>query len=109
VKQIIIFIVAGLIVAGCCSTRNDLQHSSTSDLQLRRYELKHCLSMARTSWDKQPLHSNAHNDVEENLDEKQAIEGEITRRGVTDYRRIPLGAYRSVRDHCNCQCWVVTL
>jgi hypothetical protein len=109
VKQIIIFIVAGLIVAGCCSTRNDLQHSSTSDLQLRRYELKHCLSMARTSWDKQPLHSNAHNDVEENLDEKQAIEGEITRRGVTDYRWAPSGPYRAVRDHCNCQCWVVTL
>ena len=108
-KQIIIFIVAGLIVAGCCSTRNDLQHSSTSDLQLRRYELKHCLSMARTSWDKQPLHSNAHNDVEENLDEKQAIEGEITRRGVTDYRWAPSGPYRAVRDHCNCQCWVVTL
>jgi hypothetical protein len=109
VKQIIIFIVAGLIVAGCCSTRNDLQHSSTSDLQLRRYELKHCLSMARTSWGKQPLHSNAHNDVEENLDEKQAIEGEITRRGVTDYRWAPSGPYRAVRDHCNCQCWVVTL
>jgi hypothetical protein len=109
VKQIIIFIVAGLIVAGCCSTRNDLQHSSTSDLQLRRYELKHCLSMARTSWDKQPLQSNPHNDVEENLDEKQAIEGEITRRGVTDYRWAPSGPYRSVRDHCNCQCWVVTL
>ena len=108
-KQIIIFIVAGLIVAGCCSTRNDVQHSSTSDLQLRRYELKHCLSMARTSWDKQPLQSNAHNDVEENLDEKQAIEGEITRRGVTDYRWAPSGPYRSVRDHCNCQCWVVTL
>ena len=108
-KQIIIFIVAGLIVAGCCSTRNDIQRSSTSDLQLRRYELKHCLSVARTSWDKQPLQRNAYNDVEENLDEKQAIEGEITRRGVTDYRWIPSGAYRSVRDHCNCQCWVVTL
>ena len=108
-KQIIIFIVAGLIVAGCCSTRNDVQHSSTSDLQLRRYELKHCLSMARTSWDKQPLQTNAYNDVEENLDEKQAIEGEITRRGVTDYRWAPSGPYRAVRDHCNCQCWVVRL
>ena len=65
--------------------------------------------MARTSWDKQPLQTNAYNDVEENLDEKQAIEGEITRRGVTDYRWAPSGPYRAVRDHCNCQCWVVTL
>ena len=54
-KQIIILIIAGFIVAGCCSTQTDIQRSSTSDLQLRRYELKHCLSMARTSWDKQTL------------------------------------------------------
>ena len=39
-KQIILLIIAGLVVAGCCSTRNDFQHLSTSDLQLRRYELK---------------------------------------------------------------------
>jgi len=32
--------------------RNDTQHLSTSDLQLRRYDLKHCLSMARTSWNR---------------------------------------------------------
>ena len=108
-KQILILIIAGLIVAGCCSTRNDIQRSSTSDLQLRRYELKHCLSMARTNWDKQTWHSNAYDNVEENLEEKQAIEGEITRRGVTNYHWAPSGTYRSVHDHCNCQCWVVTL
>src|SRR3954454_20479755 len=101
--------IAGLILAGCCSTRNDIQRVSTSDLQLRRYELKHCLSMARTSWGKQPVQSNAYHDVEENLQEKQAIEGEITRRGVTDYRWTPSGAYRSVHDFCNCPCWVTTL
>jgi hypothetical protein len=109
VQQIIFSIIAGLVVAGCCSTRNDIQHLSTSDLQLRRYELKHCLSMARTSWDKQPLQSNAYNDVEADLEEKEAIEREITRRGVTDYHWPPSGTYRYVHDHCHCQCWVVTL
>ena len=69
-KQIIFSIIAGLVVAGCCSTQNDIQRSATSDLQLRRYELKHCLSMARTSWDKQPLQSNAYNDVEADLARK---------------------------------------
>ena len=77
-KQIIFSIIAGLVVAGCCSTRNDFQHLATSDLQLRRYSLKHCLSMARTSWDKQPLQGNAYNDVEADLAEKEAIEKEIT-------------------------------
>jgi hypothetical protein len=109
VKQIMMLMIAGLILAGCCSTRNDIQRVSTSDLQLRRYELKHCLSMARTSWDKQVAHSSVYNDVEENLEEKQVIEGEITRRGVTDYRWTPSGGYQRSDRHCNCQCWVVTL
>ena len=109
VKQIIFSIIAGLAMGGCCSTRNDIQRLATSDLQLRRYELKHCLSMARTSWDKQVGHGHAYNDVEEDLEEKQAVEGEITRRGVTNYHWMPSGAYRSEHDHCNCQCWVVTL
>ena len=108
-KQMIFSMIAGLVVAGCCSTRNDIQHSYTSDLQLRRYELKHCLSMARTSWDKQPVQSNAYNDVGEDLEEKQAIEGEITRRGVTAYHWTPAGAYRSRHDHCHCEHWFVTL
>jgi hypothetical protein len=96
-------------VAGCCSTRNDIQHLSTSDLQLRRYELKYCLSMARTSWDKQPLQSNADNDVRDDLEEKEAIEQEITRRGITDYHWPPSGTNPYVYDRCHCQCWVVTL
>ena len=108
-QQTIFSIITGLVVAGCCSTRNDIQHLSTSDLQLRRYELKHCLSMARTSWDKQPLQSNAYNDVEADLEEKEAIEQEITRRGVTDYHWPPSDTYRYVHDRCHCQCWVVTL
>ena len=95
-------------MGGCCSTRNDIQRLATSDLQLRRYELKHCLSMARTSWDKQVGHGHAYNDVEEDLGEKQAIEGEITRRGVTDYSRAPAGPYGYAHGHCHCQDWVVT-
>ena len=108
-KQIILLITAGLVVAGCCSTQNEIQHLSTSDLQLRRYELNYCLSMARMSWDKRPWQSNAYDEVNADLEEKEAIEREITRRGVTDYRWAPSGPYRAVRDHCNCQCWVVTL
>jgi len=109
VKQIIFSIIAGLVVAGCCSTHYDIQRSATSDLQLRRYSLKHCLSMARTSWDKQSVQSNGYNDVEADLQEKEAIEQEITRRGVTNYHWAPSGTSRYVHDRCHCQCWVVTL
>jgi hypothetical protein len=109
VKQILLLIIAGLVVAGCCSTQNEIQRLSTSDLQLRRYELKYCLSMARTSWDKRQLQSNAYDDVKDDLEEKEAIEREITRRDVTDYHWPPSEAYRYVPSHCHCQCWVATL
>ena len=85
VKQRLLLMVAGLVVAGCCSTQKDLQRLSTSDLQLRRYELMYCLSTTHMSWDKQPVQSNAHDDVRADLEEKEAIEREITSRGVTDY------------------------
>ena len=101
--------IAGLVVTGCCSTQNDLQRSPTSDLQIRRYELKYCLSTTHMSWDKQPLQSNGYNDVRDNLDEKAAIEREITRRDVTDYHWPPWVPNRYTRDRCHCQCWVVTL
>ncbi len=60
------------------------------------------------SWDKQPLQSNGYNEIRDNLEEKAAIEREITRRGVTDYRP-PWVTNRYIRDRCHCQCWVVTL
>ena len=108
-KQILLLITAGLVVAGCCSTQNELQHLSTSDLQLRRYELSYCLSTPRISWDKQPLQSNAYDDVKADLEEKEAIEREITRRGVTNYHW-PLSVTDPyLHDHCRCQCWVVPL
>jgi hypothetical protein len=109
VKQIILSIIAGVVVAGCCSTRNDIQHSATSDLQLRRYELKHCLSLAHTSWDKQLWQSSAYDDVQADLEEKEAIEREITRRGVTDYYWTSSDPYRYTHDRCHCQNWVVRL
>jgi len=74
VKQIIPLIISGLAVAGCCSTENEIQRLSTSDLQLRRYELNYCLSMTRMSWDKRPWQSNAYDEVKDNLEEKEAIE-----------------------------------
>ena len=101
--------MAGLIVAGCCSTENEIQHLATSDLQLRRYELMHCLSMARTSSDNRPWQSNAYVVVRDDLEEKEAIEREITRRGVTDYHWPPSVTDRYEHDHCHCQDWVVTL
>ena len=109
VKQILLPIIAGVVVAGCCSTQNELQHLSTSDLQLRRYELMYCLSMARTSWDKQPLQGNAYDDIAADVEEKEAIEREITRRGVTNYHWSPSVPYRYVHDHCHCECWIATL
>jgi hypothetical protein len=109
VKQIIPLITAGLVVAGCCSTQNEIQRLSTSDLELRRYDLKHCLSTARTSWDKRPWQSNAYDEVKDDLAEKEAIEREITRRGVTDYQWPPSVTYRYAPDHCHCQSWIATL
>ena len=108
-KQIIPIITAGLVVAGCCSTENEIQHLSTSDLQLRRYELNHCLSMARMSRDKGPWQSNAYDEVKDDLAEKEAIEREITRRGVTDYHWPPSVTYRYEPDHCHCQSWIAIL
>ena len=108
-KQVLLLIIAGLVVAGCCSTQNDLQRLYTSDLQLRRYDLMHCLSMARTSWDKGPVQNIPHDDVAADLEEKAAIEREITRRGVTDYHWPPSMTDQYVHDHCHCQDWVVTL
>jgi hypothetical protein len=109
VKQIILLITAGLVVAGCCSTQNQIQHLSTSDLELRRYELNYCLSMARMSWDKRPWQSNTDDDVKADLEEKEAIEREITSRGVTHYHWPPSVTYRYVHDHCHCQSWVAIL
>ena len=100
-KQIILLTIAGFVVAGCCSMENEIQHLSTSDLQLRRYELNYCLSMMRMS--------NAYDEVKDNLEEKEAIEREITRRGVTDYHWPPSVTYRYVPDHCHCQSWVAIL
>ena len=108
-KQILLPIIAGLVVAGCCSTNYDLQRSLTSDLQLRRYELMYCLTMARTNWDKQPLQNSAYGEIRDNLDEKEAIEREITRREVTNYHWPPSVTYQYIHDHCNCQDWIVTL
>ena len=68
-------------MAGCCSTENEIQHLSTSDLHLRRYELMYCLSMTRMSREKRPWQSNAYYDVNDDLVEREAIEREIRRRG----------------------------
>ena len=108
-KQVLLLIIAGLVVAGCCSTQNEVQHLSTSDLQLRRYELMYCLSMTRLSWEKRPWQSNAYDNVRADLEEKEAIEREIARRGVTAYHWPPSATYQYVHDNCHCQCWVVTL
>lgn len=108
VKQILP-LLTGIVVAGCCSTQNDFQHLSTSDLQLRRYELLYCLSMTRTSLDNRPSPNNGYEDVNADLEEKAAIEAEISRRGVTAYHRLPWVTEQYVRDHCHCRHWVVNL
>ena len=108
-KQIVLLTIASLIVAGCCSTQNGLQHVPTSHPQLRRYELMYCLSKTRMSWDEQAPQTNTYDNVTADLEEKEAIEREIQRRGVTDYHWPPSMTYPSVHDRCHCQCWVVTL
>lgn len=112
-KQIILLIIAALLGAGCCSTKNDIQRLSTSDLQLRRYELMYCLSTARTGWGKDGKEgrwqNNAYDDTTGDLEEKEAIEREITRRDVTDYHWRPSMTYQYVHDRCHCQCWVAHL
>ena len=108
-KQILLLIIAGLVVAGCCSTQDELQRLATSDLQLRRYELMYCLSQTRMSWDKQPVEGNASDDIRADLDEKQAIEGEIARRAVTAYHSPSWVTDQYARDRCHCRDWVVPL
>jgi hypothetical protein len=65
--------------------------------------------MTRMSWDNRPWQSNAYDDVKADLEEREAIEREIARRGVTAYQWPPSVAYRYAHDHCHCQCWVVAL
>ena len=108
-KQILLPIIAGLTVTGCCSTQNDIQRSPTSDLQLRRYELMYCLSNTHMSWDKQAPQTNAYDNVTAELGEKEAIEREIQRRDITNYHWPPSVTDQYVRDRCHCQDWVVTL
>ena len=108
-KQVLLSIIAGLVMAGCCSRQNEFQDLSTSDLQLRRYELMYCLGMTGASSDKQPLQSNAYDDVRADLEEKAAIEGEIARRGVTAYHSPPSFTDQYARDRCHCEDWVVPL
>ena len=107
-KQLSLQLIAGLVLAGCCSTNYDLQSSPTSDLQLRRYDLKHCLSTSRMGWDKQQWQPNG-DDVRADLDEKAAIEGEITRRDVTNYHQPPPVPNQYTHDRCHCEDWVVNL
>ena len=65
--------------------------------------------MQRMSWDKQPLQSNADNEVTADLEEKAAIEREITRRDITNYHWPPSMPYGYVPDRCHCHDWVVNL
>jgi hypothetical protein len=99
VKQTILLIIAGLVVAGCCSTENEMQHLSTSDLQLRRYELMYCLSMTRMSWDKRPWQSNAHNDAKDELKKgsRRARKGSHRARNYTPWRdRLSLATFGDI-------------
>ena len=106
-KLVPLLMIAGLVVAGCCSTV-DIQRSPTSDLQLRRYDLKHCLSTARMGWDNKEWQPTA-DDIRADIGEKAAIEGEITRRDITDYHSPPSLTDGYVRDRCHCQQWIVNL
>jgi hypothetical protein len=110
-KKMLLLIIAGLVVAGCCSTQNNLQHLSTSDLQLRRYELMYCLSQTRMNWDNRAWQSNPYpyDDVKPDLDEREAIEREIQRRDVTNYHWPPWVTYPYAHDRCHCQEWIATL
>jgi hypothetical protein len=101
-KQLLL-IIAGLVVAGCCSTQNELQRLSTSDLQLRRYELTYCLTQTRVRLDKQPVEGNASDDIRADLEEREAIEGEIARRDITAYHSVQSVTDQYARDRCHCQ------
>ena len=63
--------------------------------------------MQRMSQDKQSWQSRTYDDVQVDLEEKAAIEGEIARRGVTAYHSSPSVTDRYLQDHCHCRSWVV--
>ena len=99
--------IVALVVTSCCSTV-DIKRSPTSDLQLRRYDLKHCLDTSRVGWDEKQWQSNT-DDITADLDEKAAVEEEITRRDVTDYHRPRSVTDTYIRDRCHCQEWIANL
>ena len=108
-KPIRMLMIAGLVMTGCCSTQIDIKRSSTSDLQLRRYDLKQCLSTERLAWGSHSSQTDDYADVAADREEKAAIEREIEHRGVTNYHWPPSVTYPYVHDRCHCQCWLVTL
>jgi hypothetical protein len=55
----------------------------------------YCLSMTRMSWDKRPWQSNAYDEVRDDLEEKEAIEQEITRRGL-----VSITAFLTLNTEC---------
>jgi hypothetical protein len=61
------------------------------------------------SWDKQVWQTNGHDNVNADLEEKEGIEREITRRDVTNYHWPPSITNQYLHDHCHCQDWVVNL
>src|SRR5262249_41759179 len=105
VKQILLLTVSGLVVAGCCSTQNELQHLSTSDLQLRGKKLMYCLTMMRMIRENHRMKNSPYAEVRNNLKKKKPIEQKIPRREVTNYHWPPSVTYQYIHDHCNCQDW----
>jgi len=61
------------------------------------------------SWDNKAWRSDASDEVKDGLQEKQAIEREIQRRGVTDYHWLPSVTNRYIYNHCHCQTWIAIL
>jgi hypothetical protein len=95
----LILLLPCLVLLGCAYSRMEhrVAKMSTSEMQLRRYQLMYRISQPRadfnfgnTGW----FHRTVLEENDLQLAEKEAIERELTRRGAIDYRSEEHVTYR---------------
>jgi hypothetical protein len=90
VKLVIAAAIAGISLSGCTSIANSrARHMGDDDLQLRRYQLISRLNGPRFASDRVGDDGGLSGDYRQ----KEAIEREMQRRGILDYKTAPHVTY----------------